>query len=64
VVTPSTTIALQGSPVAGLAVDPSGLLMASGHEDAACCLYDIRGARIVQIYKPHSSDIRSKFLLK
>lgn len=59
IVTPSTTLALQGSPVAGVAVDPSGLLMASGHEDAACCLYDIRGSRIVQIYKPHSTDIRS-----
>lgn len=59
VVTPSTTIALQGSPVASVAVDPSGLLLATGHEDAACCLYDIRGSRIVQIYKPHTSDIRS-----
>lgn len=59
VVTPSTTLALQGSPVAGVAVDPSGLLLATGHEDAACCLYDIRGSRIVQIYKPHTSDIRS-----
>lgn len=59
VVTPSTTLALQGSPVAGVAVDPSGLLLATGHEDAACCLYDIRGSRIVQIYKPHSTDIRS-----
>ena len=58
-VAPSTNIALQGSPVASVAVDSNGLLLASGHEDAACCLYDIRGSRIVQIYKPHSSDIRS-----
>jgi WD40 repeat protein len=57
--TPSTTLAMQGSPVAAVAVDPSGLLLSSGHEDAACCLYDIRGSRIVQIYKPHTSDIRS-----
>ena len=59
VVTPTTTLALQGSPVAAVAVDPNGLLLSSGHEDAACCLYDIRGSRIVQIYKPHSSDVRS-----
>jgi WD40 repeat protein len=58
-ITPSTTLALQGSPVAAVAVDPSGLLLSTGHEDAACCLYDIRGSRIVQIYKPHTSDIRS-----
>lgn len=57
--TPTTNIAMQGSPVASVAVDPSGLLLSSGHEDAACCLYDIRGSRIVQIYKPHTSDIRS-----
>ena len=48
-----------GSPVAGVAVDPSGQLLASGHEDSACTLFDIRGSRIVQIYKPHTSDIRS-----
>ncbi len=58
-VMPTTTLAMQGSPVAGLAVDPSGLLLATGHEDSACCLYDIRGSRIVQTYKPHTSDIRS-----
>ncbi len=58
-VIPTTTLALQGSPVASVAVDPNGLLLATGHEDAACCLYDIRGSRIVQIYKPHTSDIRS-----
>lgn len=59
VVRPTTDLAMQGSPVASVAVDPSGLLLASGHEDAACCLYDIRGSRIVQCYKPHQSDIRS-----
>ena len=48
-----------GSPVAGVAVDPSGQLLASGHEDSACTLFDIRGSRIVQIFKPHQSDIRS-----
>ena len=59
VVRPTTDLAMQGSPVASVAVDPSGLLLASGHEDAACSLYDIRGGRIVQCYKPHQSDIRS-----
>ena len=49
----------KGSPVAGVAVDPSGQLLASGHEDSACTLFDIRGSRIVQIFKPHQSDIRS-----
>jgi WD40 repeat protein len=30
---PTTTLALQGSPVAAVAVDPSGLLLSTGHED-------------------------------
>ncbi|XP_053186299.1 WD repeat-containing protein 47 [Scomber japonicus] len=48
-----------GSPVASVAVDPSGRLLATGQEDSACMLYDIRGGRIVQVYRPHGSDVRS-----
>ena len=48
-----------GSPVASVAVDPSGRLLATGQEDSACMLYDIRGGRTVQVYRPHSSDVRS-----
>ena len=49
----------QMSPVAAVAVDPTGLLLSTGHEDATCCLFDIRGNRLVQTYKPHSADVRS-----
>uniref|UniRef100_A0A1Y1M3M6 CTLH domain-containing protein n=3 Tax=Photinus pyralis TaxID=7054 RepID=A0A1Y1M3M6_PHOPY len=49
----------QGSPVASLCVDPSGRLLVSGHEDSSCVLYDIRGGRSVQTFKPHSGDVRS-----
>uniref|UniRef100_A0A3B4DY70 WDR47 cross-over region domain-containing protein n=1 Tax=Pygocentrus nattereri TaxID=42514 RepID=A0A3B4DY70_PYGNA len=48
-----------GSAVASVAVDPSGRLMATGLEDCRCMLYDIRGGRTVQAYRPHTSDIRS-----
>ncbi|KAG7258980.1 hypothetical protein CRUP_029662 [Coryphaenoides rupestris] len=48
-----------GSPVASVAVDPSGRLLATGQEDSACMLYDIRGGRMVQTYRPHASDVRS-----
>lgn len=48
-----------GSPVASVAVDPSARLLATGQEDSACMLYDIRGGRIVQVYRPHTSDVRS-----
>merc|ERR1719391_1246880 len=30
-----------GSPVAAASVDPSGRLLATGHEDASCILYDV-----------------------
>lgn len=48
-----------GSPVASVAVDPSGRLLATGQEDSSCMLYDIKGGRMVQTYQPHSSDVRS-----
>lgn len=48
-----------GCPVASLCVDPSGRLLVSGHEDATCALYDIRGGRNVQCFRPHSQDVRS-----
>uniref|UniRef100_A0A023FMA6 Putative wd40 domain protein n=1 Tax=Amblyomma cajennense TaxID=34607 RepID=A0A023FMA6_AMBCJ len=48
-----------GSPVAAVAVDPSGRMLVSGHEDATCMLYDIRGGRSIQTFRPHSSDLRS-----
>lgn len=49
----------QSSPVASVAVDPSGRLLVSGHEDSSCVLFDIRGNRTIQSFKPHSSDVRS-----
>ena len=42
-----------------MCVDPSGRLLASGHEDASVMLWDIRGNRLVQTFKPHSSDVRT-----
>lgn len=56
--TPSSPVN-KGSPVASVAVDPSGRLMVSGHEDASCILYDIRGNRTIQSFKPHTADVRS-----
>ncbi|XP_059472191.1 WD repeat-containing protein 47 isoform X8 [Neocloeon triangulifer] len=58
-VTPATAPGNRGSPVAAICVDPSGRLLVSGHEDASCVLYDIRGGRSVQCFKPHTSDVRS-----
>uniref|UniRef100_A0A3P9D006 WD repeat domain 47 n=1 Tax=Maylandia zebra TaxID=106582 RepID=A0A3P9D006_9CICH len=54
-----TTLHGTGSAVASVAVDPSGRLLATGQEDSTCMLYDIRGGRIVQTYRPHNTDIRS-----
>ncbi|XP_024909672.1 WD repeat-containing protein 47-like isoform X2 [Cynoglossus semilaevis] len=54
-----TTLHGSGSAVASVAVDPSGRLLATGQEDSSCLLYDIRGGRVVQTYRPHGSDVRS-----
>ncbi|KAJ0032559.1 hypothetical protein NQD34_002640 [Periophthalmus magnuspinnatus] len=54
-----TTLHGTGSAVASVAVDPSGRLLATGQEDSTCMLYDIKGGRIVQTYRPHTSDVRS-----
>ncbi|XP_076455467.1 WD repeat-containing protein 47-like isoform X4 [Babylonia areolata] len=48
-----------GSAFASVCVDPSGRLMATGHEDGMVMLYDIRGAKVVQSFTPHSSECRS-----
>ena len=59
VITPAATPTKPGAPVASLCVDPSGRLLVTGHEDSVCSLYDVRGARCIQVFKPHSSDVRS-----
>ncbi|XP_052827214.1 WD repeat-containing protein 47 isoform X2 [Octopus bimaculoides] len=48
-----------GSPFASVCVDPSGRLLSSGHEDSTVMLYDIRGGRIIQSFKPHQSECRT-----
>ncbi|XP_055916301.1 WD repeat-containing protein 47 [Eupeodes corollae] len=59
-ITPATNpSSRQGSPVAAVCVDPSGRLLVSGHEDSSCVLYDIRGNRPIQCFKPHAADVRS-----
>jgi WD40 repeat protein len=51
----------QASPVSSIDVDPSGRLLASGHEDSSVVLYDIRGGRTLQTFRPHRTgcDVRS-----
>ena len=50
---------VSGSAFASVCVDPSGQLLASGHEDASCMLWDVRGARVIQTFKAHTSDVRT-----
>ncbi|XP_054719463.1 WD repeat-containing protein 47-like [Uloborus diversus] len=56
---PSLTGSGPGSPVTTICVDPSGRLLVSGQEDASCMLYDIRGGKYVQYFRPHTADIRT-----
>lgn len=48
-----------GAPVCAVQADHSGRLVVSGHSDSTCMLYDIRGSRIIQTFKPHEDEIRT-----
>ena len=48
-----------GGAVTAVAVDPSGRLLVSGHEDSTCMLYDIRAGRVIQTFNPHTADVRT-----
>lgn len=48
-----------GAPVCAVQADHSGRLLVSGHTDSTCMLYDIRGSRIIQAFKPHEDEIRT-----
>ncbi|XP_059062997.1 WD repeat-containing protein 47 [Achroia grisella] len=59
IIGPSPRQSNKGSAVASVAVDPSGRLLVSGHDDGSCDLHDVRGSRALQRFTPHSGDIRS-----
>ncbi|XP_013420044.1 WD repeat-containing protein 47-like isoform X1 [Lingula anatina] len=48
-----------GSAFASVCVEGTGRLMASGHEDSTVMMYDVRGARMVQTFKPHVGEVRT-----
>lgn len=48
-----------GSPVGVVRVEHSGKLLVSGHEDGNCMMFDLRGDKIIQLFKAHDKEIRT-----
>lgn len=47
------------TPVGATRIEPTGKLLVSGHVDGRCMLYDIRGGKVVQLFKAHDNEIRT-----
>lgn len=47
------------TPVGVVRVESNGKLLVSGFKDGQCMLYDIRGGKILQLFKAHEDEIRS-----
>lgn len=48
-----------GAPACAVQSDHSGRLLVSGHSDSTCMLYDTRGSRIIQTFRPHEDEVRT-----
>lgn len=49
----------KGTPVGVVRIEPTGKLLVSGHVDGRCMLYDVRGGKVVQLFKAHDDEIRT-----
>lgn len=47
------------APIGVVRVDESGKLLVSGYKNGNCMLYDLRGGRLVQLFKVHDDEIRT-----
>ncbi|KAF6033595.1 hypothetical protein EB796_008094 [Bugula neritina] len=54
-----TAGSLADSAFASVALDPSPRVLASGHDNCYCSLYDLRQGRLLQAWKPHTDEVRS-----
>lgn len=42
-----------------LRVDSTGQLLVSGHRDGSCTFFDLRGGRVIQLFQPHTEEVRT-----
>lgn len=46
-------------PINVVRVDSTGQLLVSGHKNGSCMFYDLRCRRVIQLFQPHTAEIRS-----
>jgi len=59
VVDPNPPEEVSRAPVGVVRIEPTGKLLASGYKDGKCMLYDVRGGRVVQLFRAHDDEIRT-----
>jgi len=48
-----------GPAFASVCLDPMLRVLASGHDNSHCSLYDLRQGRLLQTWRPHTDEVRS-----
>lgn len=55
----NSVLVTANSAFASVCLDPAPRVLASGHDNSYCTLYDLRQGRLLQAWRPHTDEVRS-----